>query len=455
MIKLTREKLLTSMSLISDEPNIINDDFKFNEYAEQIFDLLTSEKMIYPFTVAIHAYWGMGKTTLLKMIIDKFGNDNADKKIIEFDAWDYERLDVVVSLFSKIRNKLDPKDIVFSKSFKNTIMLLSDVLARKSLGMTLEEAREHFDTNEPISQLRESLKKLTKDTKLIIFIDDLDRCSAENILNILEIVKIFLNVKNIIVVMAMDIRKLERAWELRYDNKAGKIEGKEYLEKLFPLKLTLPLKSPINLTNYIKTLVPTLPDSFIETIVINSQPNPRKIKHMLNLLYVILKTLPDRGESTEEKNKNFKIDFKILTAYIALILNHRDFVEKIQTTPSHLVTISVLCRHIDTFTSLKNFMRKLNSKVSTHTSGEFTIYEGRFEIYSNILRSNILRLLEEVGADYELFKILQNLGHIFEPNEYVMNTFHLEITSKYLNSAHEKFDKLLNKIMNQSGLIGV
>ena len=443
------------MSLISDEPNIINDNFKFNEYAEQIFTLLTSKKMIYPFTIAIHAYWGMGKTTLLKMIIDKFENTDTGEQIIEFDAWDYERLDVVVSLFSKIKNKLDPKDTFLPKSFKNTIMLLSDAVARKSLGMTMKEIEKHFDASEPISTLQESLKNLTKNTKLIIFIDDLDRCTAENILSILEIVKIFLNVKNIIVVMAMDIRKLERAWELRYDSKIGKLEGREYLEKLFPLKLVLPPKSSINLSNYTKTLVPTFSDSFIDIIVNNSQPNPRKIKHMLNLLYVLLKTLPDRGESTKEKNTNFEIDFKILTGYIALILNHRDFVEKIQLTPTHLVTISVLCKYIDTFTSLKNFIRKLNSKLSIQTSGEFTIYEGRLEIYSNILRSNILRLLEEVGADYELFKILRNLGYVFESDKYMGDETFIKITSEYLDSIHKKFDDLLNKIMNQSGLIGV
>lgn len=110
--------------------------------------------------------------------------------------------------------------------------------------------------------------------------------------------------------MAIDITKIERAWELRYDSKIGKIEGREHVEKLFPLKLALPPKSQQDLATYVKNLAGSLSDADIEFILHNSQFNPRKIKRMLNLLYVVLLNLPDRGRDAIKINKNFEVDFK-------------------------------------------------------------------------------------------------------------------------------------------------
>ncbi len=325
-----KDELLEHMALNSDEPDSSEDFFNFKEYAEQISKLLQSPSMISPFTIAIHADWGMGKTTLLHMIKQNFSNYNINCKVIEFNAWEYENLDIVTSLLIKIRDALVDKGSIRTSHFAKSIgTFVVDATLRRTTNMNLKDAKNHFEQhNATISTLRETLESLTKETRLFLFIDDLDRCSTENVLEMLEAIKMFFNVKNIIVLMAIDISKIERAWELRYSSKMGEIEGKEHIEKIFPLKLALPPKSAKELHSYVKSIAKSLSDDNVEFILHNSQFNPRKIKRMMNLLYFILLNLPDRGSGINEINKNFEIDFKMLIAWIALTLNHSKIAKK-------------------------------------------------------------------------------------------------------------------------------
>ena len=72
---------------------------------------------------------------------------------------------------------------------------------------------DHLSSNvEDIKTVPMKLRDLVKDERLVIFIDDLDRCTVENALDMLEAVKMFLNVEGVISIMAVDIQKLERAW---------------------------------------------------------------------------------------------------------------------------------------------------------------------------------------------------------------------------------------------------
>jgi len=81
------------------------------------------------------------------------------------------------------------------------------------------------------------------DGKLIVFIDDLDRCDVDKALGILEAIKPFLNARGTIFVVAVDMKKIERAGELKYrGSSAGIIEGRDHVDKIFQLKLSLPPK---------------------------------------------------------------------------------------------------------------------------------------------------------------------------------------------------------------------
>ena len=452
MSNLVRNNLVNQMSLLSDEPDCSGDFFNFREYASQISNLLQHKTMISPFTIAIHADWGMGKTTLLRMIMRKFGDFSTDRKIVEFNAWEYERSDIITSLLLKIKNVLKEENPDALKKFGENIATLAiDVALRRSVNMNIDEVKEHFSNHEQsISTLRETLERLTKDTKLFIFIDDLDRCSADNILDMLEAIKMFFNVKNIIVVMAIDISKIERAWELRYDSKIGKIEGREHVEKLFPLKLALPPKSEKDLFSYVKNMANSLADSDIDFILHNSQFNPRKIKRMMNLLYVLLLNLPNRGTTDEEINKNFEIDFRMLISWIALTLNHPDIAKKIQISPSYLLRISVICNGLQYLSKLRSFLDIYEDQKTRQTEwGIEKITIGR-----DMVGKDIYELLRDIENEPASFKIINHFADQFNlpidksQKRFIMN-------EPNMKKIDDEFYEPLNEIIKRSGLIGI
>lgn len=194
----TKSQLINGMSLLSDEPESSKILFNFENYAKQISDLLQSSNIISPFTIAIHGEWGSGKTTLLDLIIRNFSSFSADHKIIKFNAWEYERSDIVTSLLKHIEEKIKENDRSgATNDFTQQILsLTTDALLRKSIGMTKADVEEHFTSHyNTITTIRQTLENLLKGTKFIIFIDDLDRCLADNILNVLEAIKMFFNIK--------------------------------------------------------------------------------------------------------------------------------------------------------------------------------------------------------------------------------------------------------------------
>jgi hypothetical protein len=96
---------------LSDKPSEI-DLLEFKDYADALVDFITSDKTDKPLTIAIDAPWGMGKTTLMKMIkkqldelpeedkwkwwspkilFDKSGHNKAKFHTVWFNAWKYDQ----------------------------------------------------------------------------------------------------------------------------------------------------------------------------------------------------------------------------------------------------------------------------------------------------------------------------------------------------------------------------
>lgn len=434
----TKDEMLEGMSLLSDDPEESNILFEFEKYAVQVSTLLKSE-MPTPFTIAIHGEWGSGKTTLLRLVEKNLRGSSA--KTVWFNAWEYERTSVVASLLKHVAQKLD-KD---GKLTRHIFALATDVALRQSIGMTRNEVKAHFTSSyKATTSVKNDLEQLVGDQKIIIFIDDLDRCSADSVLSMLESIKMFFSVKNVTIVMAIDIAKVERAWELRYNSTVGKTECREHVEKMFPLKLSLPPKSTTDMKDYVKLHAPSLSKTDINFILHNAQFNPRKIKRMLNLLYVILLNMPDAGMSSREVDDNFQAKLKMLIAWIALTLDHPDLARKIQQDPKSLIVASIICNRHKDYDSLLTFLDKVDKNQPQH--GGWTTNNAFF--YASEITPGVVDLLKDIKREPFSFRIVSHFADQFgiDPNERFQ-----------LNNANDfaVFWGLLEIIMDESGLIGV
>ena len=188
--------------------------------------------------------------------------------------------------------------------------------------------RFHLIFEEAIETLLRSRKgraKLDEGARLIIFIDDLDRCEESVIVQLLESIKLYLHSQRCVFILGIDpdavLGALKRHWKERSEQ-----SNAEYLEKLVQAQLEVPQPAIQLIRNLIETQLsdhdipieapateetngdkdqakdtdnkiadlPTMLEELLE-------PNPRKIKNFLNSLVAQWHLLP-QGERPEHSH---------------------------------------------------------------------------------------------------------------------------------------------------------
>jgi formylglycine-generating enzyme required for sulfatase activity len=153
---------------------------------------------------------------------------------------------------------------------------------------------------------------------LVFLVDDLDRCLPDKAVEVLEAIKLFLEVEGCAFVLALDEEVVERGIAHRYKDYAlvGKdgltpITGAEYLEKLIHLPVRLPRPSAIDAQAYLARRNPALfgreeapdaPNELALLVAAITPPVPRKLIRMGDLMEMALgleagdASLPSRRE---------------------------------------------------------------------------------------------------------------------------------------------------------------
>lgn len=90
--------------------------------------------------------------------------------------------------------------------------------------------------------------------RIILYIDDLDRCPPDRVVEVLEAVQLLLKTPLFIVVLAIDDRYISRALEDVYQGvliRGGKPSGIDYLEKIIQIPYRMRPLSPRNVASYL------------------------------------------------------------------------------------------------------------------------------------------------------------------------------------------------------------
>lgn len=178
---------------------------------------------------------------------------------VEIDSWGFiiqwagASLPVIL-FFSKINDF-----VKFSKKPLRTIIkgLTSHPSFIEHLGLQAEiqkELRILLNT-----WLTKSLEK-----RILLFVDDIDRCSYDNMIDLVDALRVMLEepdiIKRLVVIIALDETKLKHAIHIKYND--SKLKNKdlekvatEYLDKLFILCLKLPDLSYDQKKEYLENLI--------------------------------------------------------------------------------------------------------------------------------------------------------------------------------------------------------
>ncbi|RJQ35661.1 hypothetical protein C4568_00525 [Candidatus Parcubacteria bacterium] len=265
-------------------------------------------KMELPNSFGIYGHWGTGKSTFLTFIRKHIDSDtklSRELAVVYFEAWKYEysdQKDFLFALLNEIKTQCGINNEDWQQLLIDVAVIASGVL--KSLQIAnLQDTLKDFNTLEGqiledhqrwtnkvaavhgnFNDLIQKALKKKKASKLIIFVDDLDRCLPENAVKLLEGIKNFLMVPNTLFVLAIDRRIIAEMIEKKYDLHQG--YGDEYLTKIIQYYYELPsveLKSTVESTLVIHGIRATDRQiAYITQFLSVEAREPRIVKHVLH-----------------------------------------------------------------------------------------------------------------------------------------------------------------------------
>lgn len=273
----------------------------YTVHARMLKNIIMNDAML-PISIGVFGNWGSGKSSLMLILEDLLKTDHErateGERIlqIQFNSWQFENYEntkyaliehilKVMSddvnehrkLFTKCKNILkrikwlSGISLIFSKAkellpkdLKNIVPTWDEMkdLIKEEDYKEIIETSGSLNSTKIIARFRKDFEELVKEAQykcVVIYIDDLDRCSPERVIQCLEAVKLFLNVSKTAFVIGADERIIEYAIEKHYPERSQQ-EGEyrpfsDYLEKLIQLPYKLPRLSRKEQETYITLLL--------------------------------------------------------------------------------------------------------------------------------------------------------------------------------------------------------
>jgi len=233
------------------------DTLNFND-ARSLF-IGTVKTVVPPLTVGLYGPWGSGKSTMIRGMVEQLQKDNY--LTLVFDAWKYRHeKNLILPLLCALQREhlsqfKDEKDSVKKVVSSVAFASLAGFLKHKT-GIEINDIKTTFEIYEggykyykkyddQVSKIEQeykdfiaSLLEKTGKEKLVVFVDNLDRCLPDVVVNLLEDISSFLSIPQIpcVYVLAMDKENVIKAVKHRFPD----FDGADYLEKIVQIPLKMP-----------------------------------------------------------------------------------------------------------------------------------------------------------------------------------------------------------------------
>ncbi len=282
-------------------------DFLDYDYlVNSIMGIVCDDKIL-PACIGLYGNWGSGKSSLIHMCKSRLESQDKNVKCLIFNGWLFESYeDAKTSILGEILDSIKEesklteegkrvllglyKSIDKLKLAKNIIKTSGDLVLTGGMGTLLdlsvsnafsaltekipeigdnqlerlkdsvEKELDFKDIRENVREFQKQFDKLLEQSKisrLVVFIDELDRCRPDTIIDTLEAIKLFLFTGKTAFIIGVDQRHIEYAIRTRFPNRPGQDFdiGKEYLEKMIQYSIKIPLLDVNDVKKYVACLL--------------------------------------------------------------------------------------------------------------------------------------------------------------------------------------------------------
>jgi hypothetical protein len=328
-----------------------SDSFEITKYVDGLVSFI--KECDTPMTIAIQGDWGSGKTSMMNMILNDLGDSVAS---VYFNTWQYSQFnmgdELSISFLGQLIDELQKKSedktsgtkakkaVNFIKlAFRRGGVLALDTLVGGEAAKTLDEFLNKMDGSE--MDLPQAIKALKKDFqdcveeatkgkgRVVFFVDDLDRLNPGKAVELLEVLKLFMDCEGCVFVLAIDYNVVSKGVKEKYGDMLGEEKGRSFFDKI----IQVPFKMPVALyevNSFVQQVLLGLEiykkekdisekdmSIFVNLIRTSISCNPRAMKRLFNAYLLLMKIY--KGEIGEKKTEQENIkDKKILFAILCM-----------------------------------------------------------------------------------------------------------------------------------------
>ena len=270
----------------SEEQDILDISSKAHSAAKEIQKFDTSE---HSWSIGITGKWGAGKTSYINLILQNL--PTKDYEIIKFFPRSSKDITTIQEdALNLLSERLKIYHLGLSTFFKEYIYALR-LIDSKGWIDTISSSFQNINVQNKKNILIEALKCLPK--KVVFVIDDFDRLTQNEIIEVLKLLDNNANFPNVIYITAYDKQYVKKQFE-QFSNYQGE---SCFVDKFFNVEWNIPLRQYYNIYNYIisqlRTIVDTIQFGYdiseISTIGYYSDifqkhiPTMRDAKRLINL----------------------------------------------------------------------------------------------------------------------------------------------------------------------------
>ena len=321
----------------TDSP-AVQDSFNISKYINGLVNFIKSCNT--PMTIAVQGDWGTGKTSIMTMIKNELRNSK-NLNLVWFNTWQFSQFNLgdklPLTMLNKLVNEVSSnKESENFKYIKKAMVGVADAILGHISGGALEVSSfldNEENLFEAIERLKESFQKLVNekagdDGRVIIFIDDLDRIEPERAVELLEVLKIFLDCEKCIFVLAIDYSVVTRGVKIKYGNDFSEGKGKSFFDKIIQVPFKMPVGS-YDISLYVKKCFEdiemeveeeTLPQ-YINLIKHSIGNNPRSMKRLFNS-FLLLSNISDSEILEDSLNRQILFALLCMQSSYELIYNY-------------------------------------------------------------------------------------------------------------------------------------